>query len=147
MEEYKGKIMAWGERTSTSPGSNMHLGHLRAYWAHHLLPEDSEDAKKLCNAHESILGGHLILLNYALQFGYSYSSWKMVVNTMLEKDPGMPKIHRLRVIHLYEADYNLILAVKWRQLLQFACKNGFVNQSLFGSQSGKEALDGCFLRE
>jgi hypothetical protein len=59
MEEYKGKIMAWDERTSTSPGSNMHLGHLRAYWAHHLLPEDSEDAKNLCNARETILGGYL----------------------------------------------------------------------------------------
>ena len=60
---------------------------------------------------------------------------------MLEKDPGQPKIHHLRMIHLYEADYNLILAVKWRQLLHLACNNGFVNPSLFGSQPGKEALD------
>jgi hypothetical protein len=37
--------------------------------------------------------------------------------------------------------------VKWRHLLHFACDNGFVNPSLFGSQPGKEALDACFLRE
>jgi hypothetical protein len=146
-EEYRGKIMSWNERTSTSPGSNMHLGHLRAYWAQHLLEEGSDEEKQLETNRSNILTGHLILLNYALQFGHSYESWKMIVNSMIEKDPGTPKIHRLRVIHLYEADYNLILAIKWRQLLHFACDNGFVNQSLFGSQPGKEALDACLLRE
>jgi hypothetical protein len=146
-EEYKGKITNWDERTSTSPGSNMHIGHLKAYWSRHLLPEESEEAVALEVARDSILQGHLTLLNYALQNGYSFDSWKVVVNTMLEKDPGIPKIHRLRVIHLYEADYNLILAVKWRQLLKFACDKGYVNDNLFGSQPGKEALDSCFLRE
>ena len=38
------------------------------------------------------------------------------------KDPGRPKIHRLRVIHLYELDYNLYLAVKWRALVRHAVK-------------------------
>ena len=38
-EEFKGKISKWDERTSTSPGTNMHLGHLKAYWARHSLVE------------------------------------------------------------------------------------------------------------
>ena len=25
---------------------------------------------------------------------------------MIEKDAGLPRIHRLRIIHLFEADYN-----------------------------------------
>ena len=66
---------------------------------------------------------------------------------MLEKDHGIPKIHRLRVIHLYKADYNLILAVKWRQLLHFACDNNFINPNQFGSVPGREALDAVFIRE
>ena len=53
--EYKGKITNWDERTSTSPGSNMHLGHLKAYWARHLLPEDSDEAESLEAARDSIL--------------------------------------------------------------------------------------------
>ena len=146
-EEFKGKISKWDERTSTSPGTNMHLGHLKAYWARHSLVKGSDEEKELESARQSILEGHLILLNYALKFGYSFDSWKMVVNTMLEKEPGNPKIHRLRVIHLYEADYTLVLAVKWRQLLRSACANGFVNENQFGSVSGKEALDAVFLRE
>jgi hypothetical protein len=99
-EEYKGKIMSWKERTSTSPGSNMHLGHLRAYWCQHLLKEGSDEETELDNNRTKILKGHLVLLNYALRFGYSCTAWRMIVNSMLEKDPGTPKIHRLHVIHL-----------------------------------------------
>jgi hypothetical protein len=65
---------------------------------------------------------------------------------MLEKEPGNPKIHRLRVIHLYEADYNLILSVKWRQTLQYAVQEGFIRNNLFGSIPGREAIDAKFLR-
>ena len=91
IQDYKGKIQAWDERTSTSPMSNMHLGHLKAYWAHHLLEEES--ARTLEQQRTAILEGHITLLNYALKFGYSYNVWKSVVNTMLEKDASTPKIH------------------------------------------------------
>jgi hypothetical protein len=146
LEEYKGKIKAWDKRTSTSPGSNMHLGHLKVYWAHHLLDQASEQAEALKMARQSILHGHLVLLNYALQAGYSYGSWKTVVNTMLEKEPGNPKIHRLRVIHLYEADYNLILSVKWGKTLHYAVRHGYLSDRLYGSIPGREAIDTKFLR-
>ena len=33
------------------------------------------------------------------------------------KQPGNHKTHRLHVIHLYEHDYSLLLAVKWRSLI------------------------------
>ena len=55
-------------------------------------------------------------------------------------------IQESEVSHLYEADYNLILSVKWRQLLQFACNQQFINESLFGSRPGKEAMDAKFMR-
>ena len=147
IEEYKGKLKAWNESTSTSPTTNMHLGHLRAYWAEHTLEEGSPQATAFEQKRQDILDGHVLLLNYALQTGYSYSPWKRIVNTMLEKDHGMPKLHRLRVIHLYEADYNLILGVKWRQVLHHAVNEGMLNKGCYGSQLGKEATDALFVRE
>ena len=78
----------------------MHLGHLKVYWVEHTLPKGSTEAAGLEKTRQEILNGHLLLLNYALQFGYPYDKWKSIVNTMLEKDKGIPKIHRLRVIHL-----------------------------------------------
>ena len=85
-EEYKGKIKVWDERTLTSLTSNMHLGHLKAYWAEHTLPEGSNEAIEVETIRKRILAGHLTLLNYATQFGYSFDTWKCIVNTMLEKD-------------------------------------------------------------
>ena len=66
---------------------------------------------------------------------------------MLEKEPGNPRIHRLRVIHLYEADYNLILGVKWREVLHHASSKGYLNEGCYGSQPGKETTDTIFIRE
>ena len=66
---------------------------------------------------------------------------------MLEKDPGIPKIHRLRVIHLYEANYNLILGVKWRRVLHHAVQSNLINEGCYGSQPGKEATDALYVRE
>ena len=101
-----------GRRNIKASTSNMHLGHLKAYWAEHTLPNPSKEATELELSRQMILDGHLTLLNYSLHFGHPYKPWTHIVNTMLEKDKGTPKIHQLWVIHLYEADYNLILGVK-----------------------------------
>ena len=50
----------------------MHLGHLKAYWAKHTLPEGSPEAKEIEDIHQTILDGHILLINYALQTGYSH---------------------------------------------------------------------------
>ena len=71
----------------------MHLGHLQAYWAEHTYPDDSEEAYNLEAKQKQILESHLSLLNYSLQFGYSFAVWKQIVNTMLVKDQGVPEIH------------------------------------------------------
>ena len=146
-EEYRGKHKAWDESTSTSPTSNMHLGHLQAYWADHTLADGSQDSSNLEETRKRILKGHLLVLNYAIQFGYSFDKWKCIINTMLEKDHGLPKIHRLRVIHLYEGNYNSILGVNWRQVLHHAISKGLIKEGCYGSQPGKEATNALFIHE
>jgi hypothetical protein len=43
------------------------------------------------------------------QYRFAPKRWCTSVTVMIEKDPGNPRIERLRVIHLFEADYNLSL--------------------------------------
>ena len=52
-------------------------------------------------------------LNIAVQSGVSISRWSNAVNVLIEKDPGKPKINRLRIIHLFEADFNFFLKLQW----------------------------------
>jgi hypothetical protein len=146
-EEFVGKLKVWDERTSTSPTTNVHLGHGKAYYADHDLQEGSKEEQEFNAKRQQILAGHLSVMNYCLHFGYSLQRWQIVVNSLLEKDPGTPKIHRLRVIHLYEWDYNLLLGVKWRQLLHHVVDKGTLNSACYGTTPGKSSLDPVFIKE
>ena len=60
---------------------------------------------------------------------------------MLEKDAGQPKINRLRIIHLFEADYNFILKLLWgSRLVRRAAQRGLLNNGQYGSVPGKTAI-------
>ena len=146
-EELLGKIKAWKERTSTSPLTDNHLGHAKAYIAQTSLQPDTPEYEIFQKQRAEVIHGHLTLLNYALKFGYSFTRWRSIVNAMLEKDPGDPKIHRLRVIHLYEWDFNLLLCVKWRQLLHHCCDNQLINPACYGTMPGHSSLDPVFIKE
>lgn len=143
-EDFVGKIKHWPETTSTSP-SGIHLGHYHALVRHHGLSPDNPRAAEVEAGQEFLIKAHVALLQYALKFGYHYDRWTAVVNVMLLKDAGDPKIHRLRVIHLYEADYNLLLAVKWRQSMHHAEDNALLNDGLYGSRAGRSAHEPVFL--
>ena len=76
------------------------------------------------------------LLNMAIENKYSYTRWQIIVNVMILKEPSNYKIHRLRVIHIYEHDYNLILATKWRELIQKCTLNKTINDNQYGGVPG-----------
>ena len=69
----------------------------------------------------------------ALLTGNTLERWQTVHSSMIEKDAGKPFIHRLRVIHIYEADYNLLLKLLWSRRLTW---NSHINNTLHKSQSG-----------
>jgi exonuclease III len=138
--EVRAKLKRWKESTTTSP-SGLHLGHYHCMWKDPQIHPDDDTRKQILEDQETLLGCLVKLLNYATRFGYSYERWSKVVNIMLQKDKGNPRIHRLRVIHIYEADYNLLLAIKWRQTLHHAEDNKLLNPSLYGSRPGRSAHD------
>ena len=90
---------------------------------------------------------HLTLLNYALQRGYSYVRWQQVSNAMLFKEENNIKIHRTRVIHIYEADYNLAIGMQWRSALYQSEDLRHLNTGQYGSRPNRNAHDPIFIEE
>lgn len=136
-DELVGKLRKWKETTTTSP-SKLHLGHWKALIARHSHSHAprSDRCLEMDSMQQQIRRGRLQLINYAIKWGYSFDRWKEIVNVMILKDPGVFRIHRLRVIHIYEADYNLILGIKWRQLMHHAIDHNLLNKSQYGRPGG-----------
>jgi hypothetical protein len=118
-DEFVSKFKGWKEGTSTSP-SGIHLGHYKALISRHDVDLTTDEGKEIESKRKDLIRAHVAMINYSLLHAYSYSRWKNVVNVMIEKEPGNSKVHRLRVIHIYEADYNFVLQAKWRHLISHA---------------------------
>jgi hypothetical protein len=161
--EFIGKLKVWKESTTTSP-SGMHLGHYKALIARHrysevqdspaqqnipanegLTPQQKRD--KWNHMQQELLHLHLTLINYALERGYSFQRWQTIANTILFKDKDSVKIHRTRVIHIYEADFNLILGLKWRLALYQAEALKQLNDGQYGSRPRRNAVDPVMIEE
>ena len=67
--------------------------------------------------------------------------WKTIVTQMVEKVPGCPKTSRLRVIHLYECDINLLFGISFRQLQQYNEDNNKLNDRCYGGRPNRRAID------
>ena len=143
-DEVLRKLKNWKESTTTSP-SGLHLGHYHCSWKDPRMHPSDPNRDQVIQHQKQILQATVVLLNYAITFGYPFQRWLKIVNIMLLKDLGNPRIHRLRVIHIYEADYNLLLAVKWRQALYHAEEHRLLNDGLYGSRPGRSAQDPALL--
>ena len=66
---------------------------------------------------------------------------------MIYKEVGNIKIHRLRVIHIYEADFNFFLGLKWRNSIQQAQQDGTLNQGQYGGCPGQDCTSVTYLEE
>ena len=155
-EEFTSKLRIWSESTATSP-SNMHLGHYKSLIARHSYSSDASDedlTPAFCARRDelnmrqiALRNLHLQLLNYALERGYSYRRWHTVANTILFKDKDSVRLHRTRVIHIYEADFNLALGIKWRNAMHQAEDLRLLNEGQYGSRPYRNAIDPVFLEE
>ena len=164
-KEFRGKLQAWRESTSTSP-SGLHLEHWKALIARHEYSSDEDDdgtqaattpnpadlpttSKKdeWNHMQNELFDLHLNLLNYALERGYSYKRWQTIVNSVLFKDTYNVKIHRTRIIHIYEADFNLMLGLKWRMAMYQAEALKLLNDGQYESRPKRNAIDPVMIEE
>jgi hypothetical protein len=93
-DEVVSGFKGWKECTSTSP-SGRHLGHYKA------IIQDP-----------TLLQCFVKFMNIVVARGIAIPRWCQATNVMIEKDPDKPCIHRLRIIHLFEADYNYFLKLQ-----------------------------------
>ena len=145
-EEFKGKIKTWNEKTTTSP-SGRHLGRYKALYAEGTHDPGSEERQLFQQKQSDILEVILTILNYCIKTGYPLKRWCRIVNMMIFKEVGVYKVHRLRVLHIFEADLNLLYAVKWRQLVRQADHHDRINPGQYGGRPGYEATSMALLEE
>jgi hypothetical protein len=67
---------------------------------------------------------------------------------MIKKKPGVSRLDKLRVIHIFEADYNLILKVMWSHKAVWDIHNaGLLNDGQAGSRPRCCAIDVAVQKE
>jgi hypothetical protein len=126
----------WKEQTSTSP-SGCHLGHWHAL---HAPDGDNPRAEEYQDLGEQIMSIHANIMNAATLSGTPLDRWTDVDSTMLAKSTGKPRIDKLGVIHLYEADYNGFLKTVWpHRAVRHATKKKRLNYAQGGGQKGRQA--------
>ena len=87
-------------------------------------------------------------MNIAIGRGIALPCWSQAVDIMIEKDFGFPKANRLRIIHLFEADYNLYLKTVWgSRLVRHATSMNLLNDDQRGSVPGRTTLDPLMLNQ
>jgi hypothetical protein len=102
-------------------------------------PETPPELIEIESHRQDIAQAQVDLLNLTINNQYTYEQWHNVVNFLLAKEPGIPRCHKLRVIHLYEADLNALIGIKWRQLIHHVTDNRLLSPWQCGGFPGQEA--------
>ena len=139
IEDMMNRYKKWRETTTTSP-SGRHLGHFHALFRAFSF-ENAKDKEKIEEMRKEIIILHHTMLSIAMKNSFVYERWKKVVTQMIEKEKGNPKLHRLRVIHLYECDLNLLFGICFRKLQQHTEDNFMLNPGCYGGRPNRRAID------
>jgi hypothetical protein len=138
----------WRESTSTSP-SNKHLGIYKTLVQYYNYTEkrksygnNNQPNEPVSDTAHTALQIQLLLINLAIAHTHTLERWKCVHNFFIEKLPGKPLLEKLRVIHIYEADWNLILKFFIaHKLTNIACTENTVAPQQAGGRIGRSSSD------
>jgi hypothetical protein len=132
VHEIKQYFRRWKETTSTSP-SGRTLVHYKL-----MLIRDTEESSSLS---AMFWEGIKTILNACTRFGHSLPRWHTVHNTMIFKKPGDDRIDKMRVIHIFEADYNMLLGITFKKVNDSAERHSSLGDLQWGSRSGRTCED------
>ena len=89
----------WKESTTTSP-STRHLGHYKSF----LASDGIDNNTAHCSFNNQMLQTFNTILNATIESGTPSTRWLSSIVVMIEKIPNTPRINKLRIINIYEAD-------------------------------------------
>jgi len=73
---------------------------------------------------------------------HTFDRWRVIWNFFIEKEIGLPRINKLRALHIVKADYNLLL--KWygpKGFMQCAEDHNQLTPYQGGGRRGRSAID------
>ena len=112
------------EKLASSP-SGRHMGHYKAL----LTMKD-----------DTLLSSIYSIMELSMQYCVIPARFSLVALTLLEKEPGSPKIHRLRPIALVETELNCIAKAHWAQdLMKHIETNNSLTDDQYGGRSRRQA--------
>ena len=141
--ELQQAFRVWRESTSTSP-SGVHLGHYKSLLPMQTWEEASPEDTSITDLFYESLATRL---NIATTLSYSYQRWHTIITCVIEKSPGNPRLDKIRIIHLLEADANRLLGMQWnRRLSRHAEAYNALHPEQWGNRPGKSAIDTALLK-
>eukprot|EP00957_Ditylum_brightwellii_P185225 14104915-Ditylum_brightwellii.AAC.1 len=58
---------------------------------------------------------------------------------IIPKEKGNNKIHKVKAIHIYEADYSALVVIMWRNLVKSSEERFTINKGQVGGRAGQDA--------
>jgi hypothetical protein len=122
------------ESTLSAPGG--HYGHYKTAAVDARLPKTHADYWPV------VADLYAIMASLPLKHRFAPKRWQTCIDAILEKLPGQPRIEKLRIIMLYEADFNFVLKLIWgRRLVRHAEFHNCLGDKNHGSHSGRQSPD------
>ena len=122
-EEFKSFIRNAKEKTSTSPSG-------RSY-SHY---------KALLSSNEAVLQTIHSIIEICIHYRIILNRWKKTTTTLIEKDAGMPKVHRMRAIHIIEAEVQFIAKTFYiLKMMRMVDKYDLISDEQYGGRNKHQA--------
>jgi hypothetical protein len=122
-------------KNAEAKSSGLQLGHDKTM-VHKMLQDVDIDLTAAYFDHKARM------INLALDHRHVYTHWQTVITTMIEKIPGVPRLDKLRVIHIIESDFNLWMGIVCGQQMIFQAESmNLLGDEQSGSRPEKRCQD------
>jgi hypothetical protein len=138
-------LLRWRESTSTSP-SGRHLGIYKTLVTVHINSSGEFDAAAEGELSTKYKAQRILELVHGLattttRLGFYLQRWTRVINVMIYKEPGNYNLDKLRVIHLFEADFNLMVGILFGRRAMYHARDKALLHDGQGGRLGSECMD------